>query len=450
MDSDHLKDGSRNVKDKTVVSSVIGTLYAMMQLVEEEEEEEGTSYRRWGGSTKGKTPNIRRDVKASYETLVQQYFSGHLSLYNEDSFKMGFGSPRKVVERLFLTVSGCNLFVEKCYMTTKRPGIRPIVRFAACMTMLVYSHCANGLNEHLQMPESLVKASLKDLCRLVVSKFSEYLNRCPTVEEKELVLKLMKQRRFLGLFGSWYCKHYLWSKCTIVLAGQCKGKESGGKTLVMEAMVDPGFYIWYFNFDAPGLLNDINILDRSNIVGALLSSKFDGKVPEYISNGMQRDWLYFLVDCIYPSWGIFAKSYKSPNLPPKIIYTMTQEHVRKHIKGAFGVLIAHFGALKRNLHRWYINNIQSSIATCIVIHYRTIEVRRDEYSFLDLMNVPTEERGEEGEKDSLFLEEKSQVGELTVQSLVERVGHMSVSMEDVNTQAKLMVDLVVHITATRG
>ena len=78
-----------------------------------------------------------------------------------------------------------------------------------------------------------------------------------------------------------------------MLAGQCKGEGSGVKSLVMEALVDPDLYIWYFNFGAPGSLNDINILDRSSIVGELLSGQFDGKVSQYAINGRLRDWFYF-------------------------------------------------------------------------------------------------------------------------------------------------------------
>ena len=90
MDSDDLEDDSSNSEDKAVVSYVLGTLYAMMQLVEEEEddddEEKEARDGRWGGR-KGKTPNMRRDFEGAYETLVQQYFSGPSSLYNEDSLR---------------------------------------------------------------------------------------------------------------------------------------------------------------------------------------------------------------------------------------------------------------------------------------------------------------------------------------------------------------------------
>lgn len=40
MDSDDLEDDSSDGEDKAVVSSLCGTVYAMMQLVQEDEDEE--------------------------------------------------------------------------------------------------------------------------------------------------------------------------------------------------------------------------------------------------------------------------------------------------------------------------------------------------------------------------------------------------------------------------
>ena len=128
---------------------------------------------------------------------------------------------------------------------TKIPGIRPLVRFVACMRMLVYGDCADRLNKGLQMSESATSKSLKVFCRLVVEKCSGYLNKCPTAADKTRVPELMERRRFPGCFASWNCKHYFWENFPVALAGQYKGKE-GGKTMVIEAICDPFLYIWYF------------------------------------------------------------------------------------------------------------------------------------------------------------------------------------------------------------
>ena len=84
-------------------------------------------------------------------------------------------------------------------------------------------------------------------------------------------------------------------------AGQHKGKEK--TTLILQAICDPDTYIWYCFFGELGSLNDLNILEKSTIVGSILNGTMDLQLPQelhYCINGTVRDYLYFLVDGIYP------------------------------------------------------------------------------------------------------------------------------------------------------
>jgi hypothetical protein len=68
-------------------------------------------------------------------------------------------------------------------------------------------------------------------------------------------------------------------------------------------------YLWYVNFGNPGSLNDINILNKSSIVGSMLNGLLGLRVSPYVNNGTRRDWMYFLADGIYPNWAIFVKTF---------------------------------------------------------------------------------------------------------------------------------------------
>jgi Plant transposon protein len=107
------------------------------------------------------------------------------------------------------------------------------------------------------------------------------------------------------MFASWDCKHFAWKNCPVSLAGQYKGKE-GAKTLILEAICDPDLYIWHSYFGDAGSLNDLNVLARSGIVRSILDGTLDLRTEPYTVNGTQRDWLYFLVDGIYPKWAILS------------------------------------------------------------------------------------------------------------------------------------------------
>ena len=98
----------------------------MILNVEEEEEEEEEEERRsmkaqklkHGGSRPGKAVNLKRDFAGAYKMVVEQYFSGALSLYNETSFERQFGCPPLVVERVWEAFHGCEPFILKTNRAT--------------------------------------------------------------------------------------------------------------------------------------------------------------------------------------------------------------------------------------------------------------------------------------------------------------------------------------------
>ena len=117
--------------------------------------------------------------------------------------------------------------------------------------------------------------------------------------------------------------------------GQHKGKEKK-TTLILEVICDPDTYIWYSFFGEPGSLNDLNILEKSTIVGSILNGMMELRLPHelhYSINGMVHDSLYFLVDDIYPKWPIFISTISdaTPGSNDKLFATY-QEAVMKDIE----------------------------------------------------------------------------------------------------------------------
>ena len=56
-------------------------------------------------------------------------------------------------------------------------------------------------------------------------------------------------------------------------------------------------------FGEPGSLNDLNILEKLTIVGSILNGMMELHLPQelhYPMNGTVHNYLYFLVDGIYP------------------------------------------------------------------------------------------------------------------------------------------------------
>ena len=112
-------------------------------------------------------------------------------------------------------------------------------------------------------------------------------------------------------------------------------KVKGKNTLILEVICDPDTYLVFF-FGEPGSLNDLNILEKSTIVGSILNGTMELRLPQelhYSINGTVCDYLYFLVDGIYPKWPIFIStiSNASPGSKDKLFATY-QEAVRKDIE----------------------------------------------------------------------------------------------------------------------
>ena len=193
----------------------------------------------------------------------------------------------------------------------------------ACLRHLAYVNAYDREDENLAISESVLVDSIKEFYWLIVKCFGKQylLNHSPAIaEEKMRILERKKQKGFPELFALWDCKHYPWKNCSICWQGQYKGHAEGRKKIIMEAIADCNHYFWYINFGDPSSLNDVNVLNKSSIVGAMLQGKLDLKVPEYVINGTKRGWMYYLADGIYPDWAICVKMYSKTLDPNKAFF----------------------------------------------------------------------------------------------------------------------------------
>lgn len=398
---------------------------------------------------KEKSPNKQRDFKMANDLLVSQYFSGRESVYSEADFERRFRMPRTVFQRIHDALMGTDPFIHK-EDASKKLGLYPLVKLVACLRHLAYGDAYDREDENLQISETALSQLTKSFCRLVIKVFGkQYLNRPPTFEERQVISQRMASYGFPGCLGSWDCKHFNWKNCPMRLAGQHKGHAEGGKTtLILEAFADYRRYLWYVNFDDPGSLNDLNVLDKSSIVYELLSGTLSIVTTPYTINGKERDWMYFLVDAIYPAWGIFVTTYSNPQDGKKRQFQMQQERVRKDIECAFGILISRFHVLERPLRNWYLEDIRNLLHCCIIIHNMITEARSGNLTDEEAAIVNTAN----GNRAPFPLFGRHQVtGEEATAEGIElwsaRVSGFATAMESSYEHELLKNDLVEHISA---
>ena len=404
-----------------------------------------------GGSPKGKAPNKSRDFDEAYKRLVRNYFDGENSIYDEADFERRFRLPRAVFNQIYNQLYGSGCFTQH-YMLDGRPGINPLVRLVACFRKIAYGDADDREDENLCLSESVLHESFEQFLSLIKQHFAkDYLNRQPSSSEKEHALKKNAARNFPGCFASWDCKHFNWENCPKAWEGQFRGKE-GVTTLVLEAICDPDLYIWFFFFGQPGTLNDINILDKSSIVGAMVNGSFDFSCPAPYKIGPNwRDYMYFLVDGIYPDWSIFIDSCQGSDEEKLKYFSSCQEAVRKDIERCFGVLVKRFHILKRPLRFWTRSKIGDVLDCCIILHNMCVEHGRG----TDPMDVDSENMAFNAETDevvSLFgapAEEVGAVGGSGIQAILQHA-HLQENIQDSQQKISLKGDLIEHAWSKRN
>lgn len=77
---------------------------------------------------------------------------------------------------------------------------------------------------------------------------------------------------------------------------------------------------------------------------------------------------YFLADGLYPKWAIYAKTYSNPVYDKDKAYLKVQESVRKDVECVVGILVEKFCVLAQPLQGWYLEDLQSLLHCCIILH----------------------------------------------------------------------------------
>lgn len=146
-----------------------------------------------------------------------------------------------------------------------------------------------------------------------------------------------------------------------------------------------------------GSLNDINVLERSNLFQQLSL----GVAPHvnFTVNGKAYDTGYYLADGIYPKWSTLIQTISEPQEEkPKVwisilpltwndadcfelyskLFSKVQEATRKDVEQAFGVLQARFGIIRGPSRLWQPSVLFLIMNACIIVQNMIIEDEANE------------------------------------------------------------------------
>ncbi|XP_024200675.1 uncharacterized protein LOC112204021 [Rosa chinensis] len=244
------------------------------------------------------------------------------------------------------------------------------------MRMLAYGNAADVLDEYLQMGESTARECLKKFCDTVVRIYEAEFLRKPKQEDiDKLLRKVVGKDNLLAITGH-------------------------RPTIVLEAVASYGTWIWHALFGMPGSHNDISVMDCSHLFDELVKGR--GPTVNYFLNQNPHTIGYYLIDGIYPAWGMIVKSIPQPQTRKLKYFATKQEKYCKDVERAFGVLQARFAIIKGLARAWQLDFLGKIMKTCIILHNMIVEDERPSKE-VSLRDVPenSTRRNEEDEYESL-------------------------------------------------
>lgn len=326
-----------------------------------------------GGSLPGKAPNVQRGHIDAHEQLWSDYFADPPK-YNDYLFRRRFRMGRRLFLRIVEGVTEAdNYFVQKAD-ATGRLGLTALQKCTAAIRMLAYGGPADREDENLRLAQSTTLKSLEKFCNAVDLAFGEEYLREPTAEDTKRLLTDAESRGFPGMLGSVDCMHWTWKNCPKGYQGQYQGRQ-GHPTIILEAVASRDLWIWHAFFGLPGSLNDINVLDRSQLFTRLAK----GQAPpcDYKVNGNDYTMGYYLADGIYPKWATLVQTMSHPQGEKKKNFAKYQEAFRKDVERCFGVLQARFAIIAGPARAWHTDTLKSIMRACVIMHNMIVEDERE-------------------------------------------------------------------------
>ncbi|XP_058772329.1 uncharacterized protein LOC131646246 [Vicia villosa] len=287
---------------------------------------------------------LNRDHAAAKQRLIDDYFANEPT-YNDAMFRRRYRMKKNVFLRIVGDLSSSDNYFTQRVDAANKEGISPLAKCTTSMRMLAYGVAADAVDKYIKIGGTTAFECLRRFCKGIIRLYEQVYLRAPTQDDLQRILHVSEMRGFPGMIGSIDCMHWEWKNCP-------KAWE--------------------------GMLNDINVLDRSPV----FDDVEQGKAPSvnFFVNQRPYNMAYYLADGIYPSYPTFVKSIRLPQSEPDKLFAKFQEGYRKDIERAFGVLQARFKIIREPARLWDIADLGIIMRSCIILHNMIVEDERDSYS----------------------------------------------------------------------
>ena len=253
----------------------------------------------------------------------------------------------------------------------------PVVKFLVAQKMICYGMSVNAFKDYFQIGELTGDQCLSKLCTGIVSslKYSNLCLRFPTRSDAQRVVNLHKEVHGIDcMIGSLDVTKIHWLSCPTAWKGQFEGRE-GIPTIGFEAVADYNLWIWHSAFGFPGLMNGINIWERSPLLELMIMVLMTKLILILLSMGNPFWKLYNLVDGIHPLLSRFVPIISDPSTRSDQEFAKKQESIEKSIERVFGLLRKKFLALSSGMRFYAMDDIFYVVKAAVVMHNMMLEER---------------------------------------------------------------------------
>ncbi|XP_051197093.1 uncharacterized protein [Lolium perenne] len=117
--------------------------------------------------------------------------------------------------------------------------------------------------------------------------------------------------------------------------------------------------------------------DDCNYPPSFFRRRGEAPIVNFMVNGHEYNYGYYLADGIYPSWPVFMKSVTLPQSEKHRLFTTDQSAWRKDVECAFGVLKARFNILAVLGRSYSRRTLGLIMRACVILHNMIIDDERD-------------------------------------------------------------------------
>ncbi|EHS63279.1 uncharacterized protein PGTG_21495 [Puccinia graminis f. sp. tritici CRL 75-36-700-3] len=142
-----------------------------------------------GGSKPGKKPNKPRNFEASYQRLLEHYFSDS-PLYDATLFRRRFRMSKPIFLKITEEVKNYDSYFTQKPDALGKMGLHPLVKVTAALRMLAYGAAGDCNDEYLQLSETTSLQCMDRFCNAIVDIYGSQYLRAPTAEDLEQLLTI--------------------------------------------------------------------------------------------------------------------------------------------------------------------------------------------------------------------------------------------------------------------